>query len=242
MERKKSVSDTKPKVATVKLLQIDALHLSDKIRIGILVVLHLVGIVGYSLPEYRPLFQLVTPVHLVVISIVLLFEKSVLTKGFAIFFGLAFAIGYGAEVFGIKSGLIFGYYEYTDFLGFKLLDVPLVIGLLWASTAYASNQIAEKMFKGTILKVIIAALLMVLFDYLLEPFAVSAELWRWNLSVIPNYNYLSWFVVGLLLSIIYQNTVKSAFNRVSPYFLLIQVIFFLVYQLINGNVSFNPFD
>jgi len=238
MERKKSI-ETKAKR---QLLLTDQLQLSDKIRIAILVILHLVGIVGYSLPEYKPLFQLVTPIHLVLISIVLLFERSVLSKGFAIFFISAFIIGFGAEVFGVKSGLIFGYYEYTNILGFKILDVPVVIGLLWATTAYASNQIADKMFKGAVLKVIIAALLMVLFDYMIEPFAVSAELWRWNLSVIPNYNYLSWFVVGLLISIIYQNTVKSAFNNVSPYFLLVQVVFFLVYQLINGNVSFNPFD
>ncbi len=241
MERKTSV-EKKGSKNKAAILQTNDLLLGEKIRIGILVVLHLVGIVGYSLPEYRPLFQLITPGHLIVITIVLLFEKSVLNQGFWTFFAVAFLLGFCVEVFGIKSGLLFGYYEYTDWLGFKLLDVPVVIGLLWASTAYACNQVAGNMFKDAFLQVIAAALLMVLFDYMIEPFAVSAELWKWNMSEIPTYNYISWFIVGIILSVIYQFCVKTSDNKVAPYFLVIQVLFFLAYQLINGNFTLNPFD
>ncbi|MFN0047491.1 MAG: carotenoid biosynthesis protein [Cytophagales bacterium] len=238
MERKKSVENTK--LIQLKLNN-EPLNTNEKVRIGILLVLHLVGIVGYNLPTYRALFQLVTPLHLLIITIVLLSEKAVLNQGFALFFALAFLIGYGAEVFGVKSGMLFGYYQYTNVLGIKVLDVPIALGLLWAATAYAANEIANKLINGVVFKVILAASIMVLFDYTLEPFAIHAQLWQWNSVSIPNYNYVSWFMVALVLSIIYQNTVKISFNKVSPYFLLIQVAFFLLYQLVNQIITIDFF-
>lgn len=222
-----------------KLETLEELSLVNKIRIGILVILHVVGIIGFSIPAYAPLFQMITPFHLIIISFVLLYDRVVLSRKFALFFGLAFTIGFWAEVIGVKTGLLFGYYQYSDVLGFKFFDVPIALGLLWAASAYAANEIANHLLKGVVLKVIVAALFLVLFDFLLEPFAIHAGLWQWNSSKIPNYNYVSWFIVGSILSIIYQNLIKTKFNVISIYFLLIQMIFFLAYQLVNGLIAFN---
>mgnify|MGYP002787039449 FL=1 len=244
MERKKSVEkkaiDKKSLQASVTE-STNSLGLSEKIRISILFVLHTVGLVGFSIDEYKPLFQLITPFHLIIITIVLLFEKSVLNINFLIFSLSAYLIGFFSEVFGVKSALLFGYYSYSDWLGYKFLDVPLVLGVLWVSTAYACNQLAYSMVHGTVLRIIVASLFMVMFDYTIEPFAVSANLWQWEMSVIPPYNYFSWFMVGIVLSIIYSYTVKNLSNKVSPYFIIVQVLFFLLYQLINNGISLSPF-
>ena len=213
------------------------------IRIAILFILHLVGLIGYCLEEYRMLFQWITPIHLILITFVLFWDNDAFTPSFWIFFSLAFLIGYGAEVFGVESGLLFGYYSYTDYLGPKLLKVPLVIGLLWAGVGYACNQVAFRLLpQSKPVAIVTAALLMVMFDYMIEPFAIHAELWVWHLSVIPAFNYLSWFIVGLLISIIYGYTIKSHNNLASPYFLISQLIFFILYQLIHNNFTVSPFD
>lgn len=241
MERKKSLSSNTHSKSS-KSNNTEELILSEKIRIGIIAILHLVGLIGFSIPAYKPLFQFITPYHLLIISIVLVSEKKLINKGFILFFAISFFIGYGAEVIGVKSGLLFGYYEYTNILGLKLLDVPLCLGLLWATTAYAANEIANKVIQNIALKIVIASLLMVLFDFLLEPFAIQSNLWQWKSASIPNYNYVSWFMVGLVLSTIFQNTVKILPNKVSPYFFFIQILFFIAFRMINGSLSFGLFD
>ncbi len=45
-------------------------------------------------------------------------------------------IGFLAEVLGTNSGFPFGKYYYTDFLGQKLLGVPVVVPLVWFVITY----------------------------------------------------------------------------------------------------------
>ena len=213
-----------------------------KIRVGILIILHIVGLIGFMIPQTRELFRLIVPLHLLVISIVLFWEKSSLEVNFWVYFILSFFIGFVAEAFGVKSGLLFGYYHYSDYLFVKLIDVPIVIGILWASVSYATNQISKTLFPDSVFfAVLLNGLLMVLFDYIMEPFAVHSGLWIWEESKIPAYNYLCWFGLGLILGIIYNYTFKDRSNKVAIYFISIQILFFIFYQILNGLFSLSPF-
>ena len=40
-------------------------------------------------------------------------------------------LGFGVEVIGVETGLLFGDYEYGSGLGPKVLKVPMLMGVLW---------------------------------------------------------------------------------------------------------------
>src|SRR5579875_1263535 len=55
----------------------------------------------------------------------------------ALFFILVTSsIGFLAEVLGTSSGIPFGRYYYTDFLGPKVIGVPVVVPLVWFVIIY----------------------------------------------------------------------------------------------------------
>lgn len=207
--------------------------MSATIRIVILFILHIVGIIGFCLPQYQALFVKITPIHLIIISIVLFWEKSILNVMFLAFFILCFAVGFGAEVLGVNKHIIFGNYHYSSALSYSFMGVPFVIGLLWVSTTYACNQISMSLFPHTQwISIFASALLMTGFDYMIEPFATKYGLWSWQNGIIPDLNYYSWFGIGIVVSLLYHKMVNDKSNSISSYFLLCQIVFFLVLKKI----------
>ena len=59
------------------------------------------------------------------------------------FFGLSAIVSWTFEQFGVATGLIFGNYHYTNYLGARLGDVPLLIPLAWFMMIYPSYVIAN---------------------------------------------------------------------------------------------------
>lgn len=233
MERKKSKS------VKIQSKMLPAYTLSEQIRIWVLFILHIVGAVGFLMPDWKVLFVSITYLHLFFITVILFFEVHLLRVAFGVYLVASITIGFFSEVFGVKSGLLFGYYHYTDALGPKLLDVPLIIGILWAGLGYACNQIAVKIFNRWWVSAIASALLMALFDYLIEPFAIANGLWVWHQSEVPLYNYISWFMVGLIISVVYKKLLPhTAENKVAPYYLLSQALFFIVLQIADKDWGF----
>ena len=47
--------------------------------------------------------------------------------------------------------------------------------------------------------IILTALLMVVFDFVMEPAAVKLRYWTWQDGIIPLQNYIAWFLVSLFL-------------------------------------------
>ena len=48
-----------------------------------------------------------------------------------VFFVITAAVSWGYEQVGVETGLIYGNYHYTDFLGEKIGHVPIIIPLAW---------------------------------------------------------------------------------------------------------------
>jgi uncharacterized membrane protein len=78
------------------------------------------------------------------------------------------------------------------------------------------ENIVNTSIKGFLL-VFLAAILAVVFDYVLEPVAINLNYWQWAYNIIPLQNYLAWFLISFGLSfIVYNKVVKlktSRFNR-----------------------------
>jgi putative membrane protein len=129
----------------------------------------------------------------------------------AIFFGLSAAISWGYEQVGVMSGLVFGAYHYTDYLGPKLGDVPVLIPLAWFMMIYPSYVTANligagraEVTGGGVRRLIglaaISAVVMTAWDIVIDPIlsGPSARAWIWETGGpyfgIPIQNYAGWLL------------------------------------------------
>ena len=162
-------------------------------------------------------------------------------------FTISFAIGIITEIIGVKTGLLFGRYEYGNILGFKISGVPMLIGINWFIIIYASGMLGGQLRKiftpshGACSRIsdsnwvvstifIDGALIATMFDLIMEPAAIKLGFWSWNNGTIPLMNYLSWFLISVAILFLFR---KLPFKN-HPFavnLLIIQTIFFLVLHL-----------
>ncbi len=119
------------------------------------------------------------------------------------------AIGTIAEYIGVHTGFIFGEYKYSSVIGFLIWGVPFIIGLLWFIVSLSAWQIANLGKTSTINKILLASGLMVMLDLVLEQFATSYNLWTWKNGLVPILNYVTWFVLALIITSIFSKFDKS---------------------------------
>lgn len=206
----------------------------ETLAILILSILYLVGIVGLSLPIH-PDFVLLTPINLLFSLGVVLFFHSRWDRSSLLFIPICFTIGYGAEVFGVQTGLLFGSYEYGPVLGPKVWETPLMIGVNWILLAYGSgmliNQILPKLSK--VLKALLASLVMVGLDVFIEPVAIKYDFWQWEGRMTPPLqNFLGWWLVAFIVLLFFTYLVKAQKNKVAIALLALQFVFFIVLNII----------
>jgi uncharacterized membrane protein len=106
------------------------------------------------------------------------------------------AVGYLAEIAGVTFGAPFGAYRYTDALGLRWFNVPVVMMAAWiVLTGYIWS------FRQ---RPIVAAFWMTALDLLIDPLGAGPlAFWLWERSGpyygIPWTNFLGWFVVSVLI-------------------------------------------
>ena len=61
---------------------------------------------------------------------------------------LGFLTGMITEILGVQWGWIFGNYQYGDALGYKVLGVPLLIGVNWALLTIITGAIAQQFYQN----------------------------------------------------------------------------------------------
>ncbi len=208
--------------------------MSQKWKIIIFVVLHVVGFVGFVVPLLQPFFKQITPLHLLFVTMVLYWDKDVFKNKALLFFLIAGSIGFWTEWLGVNTGLLFGNYIYSGLLGPMFANVPLMLFVLWAGVSLAANQTVQYFLpKGhPLFKALWASILMVLFDLMLEQFATMVGLWTWYDGVIPVFNYISWLLVSLFINLLYQLYFRLPVQKSAVYYLASQTVFFIVVVLI----------
>jgi uncharacterized membrane protein len=135
-----------------------------------------------------------------------------------IFLAITSVVGFLAEVLGTNSGFPFGKYYYTDFLGEKVLGVPIVVPLVWFVIAYLSFSIArsaiEPALRGNVSRnsvifqlALLSAFGAVAWDFMIDPMFSAYGYWVWTgqflplpeLDGIPLSNFIGWFVLVTLM-------------------------------------------
>ena len=132
--------------------------------------------------------------------IVLLGERA--PRGAAALAFVALA-GFAVEGVGVRTGVPFGRYVYTEVLRPQLLGVPVVMGLAWMSLVAYAAEVAGRLRLPPWPAALAAALWTTAADLVIDPLAANQlGYWTWaragDYYGIPFTNFVGWFVTGLV--------------------------------------------
>jgi putative membrane protein len=200
--------------------------------VWVIVIYYAVGLAGLIIPFTRELFRDLTPVSLLLsIFLLYLYHDRFSTKFWLISL-LVLVLGFFAEVAGVGTGLLFGDYRYGDTLGPKLFHTPLMIGVNWLMLVYCSLYIAGKFIDTPYFRAIVAAAMMVVFDFALEPSAMYMGMWSWAGGAVPLQNYLAWFILAFLLAWLAGHLqLPARENKLALPLFFVQLVFFVLLDL-----------
>jgi putative membrane protein len=187
-----------------------------------------VGIIGLSNSITHQLFSYLTPFILLLnLLFLLIFHSTKFSVNEILVYSTLFFFGYFIEVIGVNTGLVFGEYSYSYGLGIKIWNTPLMIGINWLLLSYIANSFTLKI-PYSFLRIIIAAFIMVFYDFILEQTAGFLNLWFWSGNEIPIQNYVAWFVIALLFQFSFVWADIKTNNLMAKPILIIQFLFFSI--------------
>jgi uncharacterized membrane protein len=132
-------------------------------------------------------------------------------KRTTIFFVVSAVVSYVMEEAGVRTGLVFGPYHYSDSLGVKLGHVPVLIPLAWFMMIYPSWMLAREVLRGVDVRSIpgitalstLAALVMTAWDVVMDPGMSLAQNWIWEKGGVyfgvPRHNYFGWLLTTFVV-------------------------------------------
>jgi putative membrane protein len=151
-------------------------------------------------------------------------------------------LGAASELIGTTTGVPFGAYRYTEWLGPKILGhVPYFIPLSWFAMSIVSFDLASRVTEHRIRKICLAAAFMVLWDVSLDP-AMSRAFPFWTYPDggifygMPLSNWAGWFAVSLAIMWAYTEIVGSQTPRHAwaPVFYVLNAAFPLAISTLSG--------
>ncbi|MFF4418957.1 carotenoid biosynthesis protein [Streptosporangium sp. NPDC001559] len=122
----------------------------------------------------------------------------------------AAAAGYAAEWVGVRTGLPFGDYDYTDVLWPRPGGVPVIVALAWGgmglaahATALAATTVSRG---GRATRIVLGACALTAWDLFLDPQMTRLGLWTWHVPGpyrgVPLSNFVGWLLVSLLVMVL----------------------------------------
>lgn len=135
--------------------------------------------------------------------------------GILIFFAICLVVGTAFETLGVATGFPFGHYYFTDLMGPKLFQVPILIGLAYIGMGYLSWTLGRILLGNLrtplagariVVLPLVAGAIMVAWDLANDPvWANINRLWIWQHGGIyfgvPLTNFFGWYLV---VYVIYQ--------------------------------------
>jgi putative membrane protein len=196
-----------------------------------LVIFYSVGIAGMIIPQTHELFKALVPFNLLLNIFILLIYHGKLDLGFAWKALVIYSAGFIVEVAGVNTGLIFGSYSYGPTLGTQVIHTPLIIGINWLMLVYGSLVITSRFVEKRYFRALIAAVLMVVYDFALEPAAIHLDMWDWG-GAVPMQNYIAWFVISFILTWFADwSGLVNRKNKIAAPLFFVQFVFFIILDI-----------
>ncbi len=143
------------------------------------------------------------------------------------------ALTWSLEWLGVHTGVIFGDYQYHAALQPQIAGVPLAIGFSWLTLLLSAVALERRLpFQPHVdvvsLHSLRIAILLLVFDLVMETSAVKLGYWRWQGDVVPWKNYLTWFGIGWILAYVTLRLElwRKSFPQIAPHFYLAQMAYF----------------
>ena len=194
-----------------------------------------------SLYEVARLFQLlpgnlpitgVIALHVLPLVIFALIHGAMFygLRGILIFFVICLIVGNVFENLGVATGFPFGRYYYTDAMGPKLFQVPILVGLAYAWMGYLSWTLGrvilgnlQSPLVGTrvITLPLVAAFIMIAWDLANDPVWANLDrLWVWQESGayfgVPLTNFLGLYCVYYLVHLSFAIYLRGRSPAANP--------------------------
>ncbi len=199
----------------------------------ILIIFYMVGFVGLLIPLTRDLFRALTPLALLLSFTLLYLFHDRYNFRFWILSGIIFSTGLILGITGVETGILFGEYEYGPTLGPKLFHTPLIIGINWLMMVYCSLSIARRFVDVPYFRAIIAAIILVIYDFALEPAAIYLDMWRWKSGSVPLQNYIAWLISAFVMGYIADHFhLPGKDNKLASPLFFIQIGFFFLLDVL----------
>ena len=202
--------------------------LVKKYLLYFLILIYVSGAIGFL---FNPgFFAPFTPLTLAFTCFVFLIHQPLNNLNYTLsFIGLA-AVGFVAEVIGVKTGVVFGNYYYGNALGYKVLGVPLVISLNWGLLINIGVLVATYLSKKPLLIATLAAFIITGVDLVIEQVASQMDYWHFSNGIAGIQNYIGWFIISFFTSWLLQKHLVKGDKKIALVFLLLQLFFFgLIY-------------
>jgi len=202
--------------------------LVKKYLLYFLILIYVSGAIGFL---FNPgFFAPFTPLTLAFTCFVFLIHQPLNNLNYTLsFIGLA-AVGFVAEVIGVKTGVVFGNYYYGNALGYKVLAVPLVISLNWGLLINIGVLVATYLSKKPLLIATLAAFIITGVDLVIEQVASQMDYWHFSNGIAGIQNYIGWFIISFFTSWLLKKHLVKGDKKIALVFLLLQLFFFgLIY-------------
>lgn len=193
------------------------------------------GLLAYCIAAYTidPWIKLPAPGNLGFVPIFSIFSllhagRMLGGRRTALFFGLTVIISFVMEEVGVGTGLIFGPYHYSDMLGPKLDNVPVLIPIGWFMMVYPSWVVACSLLRGVdlgrpagmIVLALTAALAMTGWDMVMDPPMIAAGNWVWEEGGpyfgVPLHNYFGWVLNTFVIYLAFGALSRLCARREEP--------------------------
>jgi putative membrane protein len=197
-----------------------------------IVLVHFFGVIGiYFLPDW---FLPATPITILISAIVVLLRYEKYRQSRLIAFIVIAVLSFLVEVYGVKTGNLFGTYSYGENLGWKLFGVPLIIGVNWAVLLMVAQQLTTHYFvvNNRFFSAITVAILMTSFDLLLEVLAPIFDFWSFTHMNYPSLqNFIAWFGVSFCFGLFSFSHFRNQ-NGTAVLYGTAQLVFFMALGLL----------
>ena len=210
-------------------------HQNKKLKLfGILWIIsvHFFGILGvYFFPDW---FLPATPLVILSSAIVVLLRYEKFRESRVVAFLVIALVSFFVELYGVKTGNLFGVYTYGVNLGPKVFGVPLIIGVNWAALIMVTQQLTTNYLgiESRFLSSLSVATLMTIFDLLLEVLAPTFDFWSFtDLDYAPTQNFVAWFIVSFCFGLFSYSHFRNP-NKTAVLYGAAQLVFFMVLALL----------
>jgi len=198
----------------------------------VMAVNHAIGLVGMNIQKVHTVFERLASSNLLLSFLLVIIFHTPVNRNLLLFCVFSFTVGMVAEIAGINTGYPFGSYCYTPTFGPQVFGVPVIIGVNWILLSYVSGVAVNDRLQGDWQKILAASVLMVAIDLLLESFAIRHHFWMWRDKVPPLQNYISWFIISIVIQLGFRKLIPASVNRSAIAYLVILFVFLIADSLL----------